>query len=157
MLISRSPDGELIAKAVRRLSFPAIRGSSGRQDMARTLRNSTAFRDAMRFIQEGGVVAITPDGPQGPPEQMPVGPVMMARVRGTPVFLFGLASRPALTLKSWDQTQVPLPFSRGCVVFDGPLLVTRDATVESMEATRAEWQARLNAAQARAEALLGAR
>ncbi len=157
VLISRSPDGELIAKAVRRLSFPAIRGSSGRQDMARAMRNSTAFRDAMRFIDTGGVVAVTPDGPQGPAEQMPIGPVMMARVRETPVFLFGLAAHPTLTLKSWDKTQVPLPFGRGCVVFEGPLQVTRDATAESMEATRADWEHRLSAAQARAEALVAAR
>jgi lysophospholipid acyltransferase (LPLAT)-like uncharacterized protein len=152
VLISRSPDGEFIAKTVQRLSFPAIRASAGR-----SMRNSAAFRDAMRFIDAGGVVAVTPDGPRGPAEEMPIGPVMMARVRGTPVFLCGLAATPSLTLKSWDKTKVPLPFARGCMVFEGPLQVTRDESAASMETIRADWQDRLNAAQARAEALVGAR
>jgi lysophospholipid acyltransferase (LPLAT)-like uncharacterized protein len=155
VLISKSPDGELIAKIVGRLSFPAIRGSST-TDRRAPRRSVQAFRDALRFLDAGGVVAITPDGPRGPPEEMPEGPVMLARARQTPVFLFGLAARPTLTLKSWDKTQIPLPFGRGCVVFEGPLSVPHDAAPEAIEAARLDWQARLSAAQARAEALLAA-
>jgi len=152
VLISNSPDGELIAKIVNRLSFPAIRGSTTMDNRANR-RSIGAFRDAVKFLDAGGVVAITPDGPRGPAEQMPHGPVMLARARQTPVFLFGLAAHPTLTLKSWDKTQIPLPFGRGCVVFEGPLTVPHDAEAE---ATRLDWQTRLVAAQARAEALLAA-
>jgi lysophospholipid acyltransferase (LPLAT)-like uncharacterized protein len=155
VLISNSPDGELIAKIVRRLSFPAIRGSSTMDNRA-DRRSVQAFIEAVRFIDAGGVVVITPDGPRGPAEEMPQGPVMLARARQTPVFLFGLAGRPALTLNSWDRTKIPLPFSRGCVVFDGPLSVSRNADPAAVEATRLDWQARLSAAQARAEAILAA-
>jgi lysophospholipid acyltransferase (LPLAT)-like uncharacterized protein len=155
VLISNSPDGELIAKIVRRLSFPAIRGSST-TDRRAPRRSVQAFRDALRFLDAGGVVAITPDGPRGPAEEMPEGPVMLARARQTPVFLFGLAARPALTLNSWDKTQIPLPFSRGCVVFEGPLTVAHDAEPALIDAVRLDWQARLSAAQARAEAILAA-
>jgi lysophospholipid acyltransferase (LPLAT)-like uncharacterized protein len=80
----------------------------------------------------------------------------MAQVRETPVYLFGLAARPALTLDSWDKTQIPLPFSRGCVVFEGPFTVSHDSEPAAIEAARLDWQARLSAAQARAEALLAA-
>ena len=155
VLISNSPDGELIAKIVERLSFPAIRGSSTTDNRANR-RSIGAFRDAVRFLDAGGVVAITPDGPRGPAERMPDGPVMLARARQTPVFLFGLAASPTLTLRSWDKTRIPLPFTRGCVVFEGPLTAPRGAEPESIEATRADRQARLNAAQARAEAILAA-
>lgn len=152
VLISNSPDGELIAKIVGRLSFPAIRGSTT-MDSRANRRSIGAFREAVRFIDAGGVVAITPDGPRGPAEQMPQGPVMLARARQTPVFLFGLAAHPTLTLNSWDKTQIPLPFGRGCVVFEGPLTAPHDAEPETI---RLDWQARLSAAQARAEALLAA-
>jgi lysophospholipid acyltransferase (LPLAT)-like uncharacterized protein len=155
VLISNSPDGELIAKIVGRLSFPAIRGSSTMDNRANR-RSIGAFRDAVKFLDAGGVVAVTPDGPRGPAEQMPAGPVMLARARQTPVFLFGLAARPTLTLRSWDKTRIPLPFSRGCVVFEGPLSVPHDADSDVVEAARLDWQARLNAAQARAEAILAA-
>ncbi|HEY2710621.1 MAG TPA: lysophospholipid acyltransferase family protein [Caulobacteraceae bacterium] len=155
VMISNSPDGELIAKIVARLGFPAIRGSTT-MDRRANRRSVGAFREALRFIEDGGVIAITPDGPRGPPERMPEGPVVLAKARGTPVFLCGLACRPVVTLKSWDKTKLPLPFGRGCVVFDGPLAILHGADPESVEATRLDWQARLNAAQARAEALLAA-
>jgi lysophospholipid acyltransferase (LPLAT)-like uncharacterized protein len=155
VLISNSPDGELIAKIVRRLGFPAIRGSTTLDDRANR-RSVGAFRDAVNFLDAGGVVAITPDGPRGPAEQMPVGPVMLARRRGTQVVLFGLAARPAVTLRSWDRAQIPLPFSRGCVVFEAPPAIGRESDAETIEATRLDWQARLCEAQARAEALLAA-
>ncbi|HEY1427724.1 MAG TPA: lysophospholipid acyltransferase family protein [Caulobacteraceae bacterium] len=153
VLISSSPDGEFIAKVVRRLGFPAIRGSSTTDDR-KERRSVQAFREAVTFIEEGGAMIVTPDGPRGPPEQVPQGPVMLARTRGTPVLLMGIAARPVLRLKSWDRTQIPLPFGKGCAVFDGPLVAPRKADAQAVRAMRADWQARLSAAQSRAEALL---
>lgn len=157
VLISPSPDGEFITKVVGRLSFPALRGTAALTDIRRMRKGAATFRSALRFLDDGGVIAITPDGPRGPPQEMPAGPVTLARMRGTPVFLVGLAAKPAIRLKSWDQACIPLPFGRGCVVFDGPLNVTRDADADAIDAVRADWQNRLNAAQARAETTIGAR
>jgi hypothetical protein len=156
VMISNSPDGEFIAKVVRRLGFPAIRGSTTTDDR-RERRGVQAFREAISFIDDGGAMIITPDGPRGPAEQVPQGAVMLARTRGTPVILMGIAARPVLKLKSWDRTQIPLPFARGCAVFDGPLAVSRRADAAAVQAMRADWQARLNAAQSRAELLLAGR
>jgi hypothetical protein len=153
VLISNSPDGEFIARVVRRLGFPAIRGSTTSDDR-KERRSVQAFREAISFIDDGGAMIVTPDGPRGPPEQMPQGTVMLARTRGTPVILMGIAARPALRLKSWDRTLIPLPFAKGCAVFDGPLEVSRRADASAVREMRAEWQARLCAAQSRAEALL---
>ena len=154
VLISLSPDGEFIAQAVERLGFPAIRGSAGRKGKAGTKGGATAFRTALRFLKEGGVIAITPDGPRGPNQTMAEGPITLARTAEVPVFLFGLAATPAIQLKSWDKGRIPMPFTRGCVVFDGPLHAPREADPERLEALRADWQARLIAAQTRAEATL---
>ena len=157
VLISLSADGEFVAQAVERLGFPAIRGSAGRKGKAGSKGGASAFRAALRFLAEGGAIAITPDGPRGPNQTMPDGPLILARTAQVPVFLFGLAATPALQLKSWDKGRIPLPFTRGCVVFDGPLHAPRDADVETLEALRADWQARLIAAQHRAEAILAGR
>jgi lysophospholipid acyltransferase (LPLAT)-like uncharacterized protein len=154
VLISLSPDGEFIAQAVERLGFPAIRGSAGRKGKDKAKGGASAFRAALRFLAEGGVIAITPDGPRGPNQTMPDGPITLARTAQVPVFLFGLAATPAIQLKSWDKGRIPLPFTRGCVVFDGPLQAPREADAETLEALRADWQARLIAAQQRAEAVL---
>jgi lysophospholipid acyltransferase (LPLAT)-like uncharacterized protein len=157
VIISLSPDGEFIARAMERLSFPAIRGSSARTGEAAAGQagakgGAGAMREALRFVRSGGVVAITPDGPRGPAQVMAAGAVTLAKLSGAPVFLFGLAARPAFRLKSWDKTLFPLPFGRGAVVFVGPLYAPRDAEDEAL---RLDWQARLIAADAQAARLLG--
>ncbi len=157
VIISLSADGEFIARAMERLSFPAIRGSSARASKAKSAEakddkgGAGALREALKFIRSGGVVAITPDGPRGPAQVMAAGPVTLAKLSGAPVFLFGLCARPAFRLKSWDKTLLPLPFGQGAVVFVGPLYAPRDADDEAL---RLDWQAKLIAADAQAADLL---
>lgn len=151
-LISLSADGEFIARAVARLGFPAIRGSSSKKSAPDKAKGgAAAFRDVLRWIRGGGAIAITPDGPRGPAETMAEGAVLLARASGAPVLLVGLACRPALRLGGWDNGVLPLPFGRGAMVWEGPI-VWRDG--DDPEAARADWAARLSAATARAEALL---
>jgi lysophospholipid acyltransferase (LPLAT)-like uncharacterized protein len=85
---------------------------------------------------------------------MQTGPVQLAKAAGRPVFMMGLAVRPALQLRSWDRGRLPAPFARAAVVFEGPLSLASDAGDAAIEAARADWQGRLRAAQARAEALV---
>jgi lysophospholipid acyltransferase (LPLAT)-like uncharacterized protein len=73
------------------------------------------------------------------------------------VFVMSLAATPAIKLKSWDEARIPLPFARGCVVLDGPLTLDQRADAVALEAARADWQDRMRAGQARAEALLAER
>ena len=155
VMISLSPDGQFIAMAMERMGLPAIRGSAIKvTNKAKPKGGSTAFRQSLAFIGEGGCVALTPDGPRGPNQVMRDGVVTLARMSGAPVFLFGLAASRAIGLKSWDRTRLPLPFTRGCVVFDGPLRIAADADDAQSEAVRLDWQNRLNAAQLRAEAIV---
>lgn len=154
VLISLSPDGEFIAKAAQRLGFPAIRGSTARRPGQQGKGGAAAFAQALDYIATGGGVIITPDGPRGPAEVMQAGSVVLAKRAGTRVFLAGIAARPALQLKSWDRAQIPLPFSRGCVVFEGPLHASTDTDRNEVEAVRADWEARLHALDARARAML---
>jgi lysophospholipid acyltransferase (LPLAT)-like uncharacterized protein len=154
-LISLSPDGAFIASAMARLGFPAIRGSSTKEtDKAKPKGGASAFREVMRWLATGGGVAITPDGPRGPAEQMAPGTVRIARRAQVPVFLLGLAARPALRLKSWDRTKLPGLFGRGCIVWDGPHVCPADATEEEMDRMSVEWAAAMTAACARADAVL---
>jgi lysophospholipid acyltransferase (LPLAT)-like uncharacterized protein len=154
-LISLSPDGAFIAGAMARLGFPAIRGSSTKAwDKAKPKGGAAAFREVLRWLAGGGGVAITPDGPRGPAEQMAEGAVLLAKHSGAPVLLLGLASRPAIRLESWDRTVIPLPFARAAMVWDGPVEVPAGVDRDGLEALRLELQRRLSAATARAEVLL---
>ncbi|MGI8841307.1 MAG: lysophospholipid acyltransferase family protein [Caulobacteraceae bacterium] len=157
VMISLSRDGEFIAMAAERLRIPTVRGSTGRGEGPLGKGGASAFRQALAFVKAGGVMILTPDGPRGPREVLPPGSAQLARAAGCPVFLMSLAARPALVLKSWDRTVIPLPFARGQVVLEGPLRVAPHADEAAVEAARADWQGRMRAGQARAEALLAGR
>jgi hypothetical protein len=149
-VISLSPDGEFIAKAMERIGFPAIRGSSRKEtDPTNDKRGAGATRDILRWLKAGNGVAITPDGPRGPVEDMKEGPPLLARLSKAPVLLVGLASKPCLRLGSWDQAMIPLPFTKGLIVWDGPLGA---GAGDDLEALRLDWTARLSAVTRRAEA-----
>jgi len=154
VMISLSRDGEFIALAAERLGVPTIRGSAGKNDGSLVKGGATAFRRAVDRARAGEVVLLTPDGPRGPREVMPMGPIRLAQATDCPVFLMGLAARPTLLLGGWDAGRVPLPFARAALVVAGPLGVPAHAEEAELQTLRGEWQARMRAAQARAEALL---
>ncbi|MEG1029096.1 MAG: DUF374 domain-containing protein, partial [Brevundimonas sp.] len=88
-LISLSADGEFIAKAVARLGFPAVRGSSANKDKVKQAKGGTqALRDGLKQLKVGGL-AVTPDGPRGPARQMAEGLPLMAKLSGAPVLFIG--------------------------------------------------------------------
>jgi lysophospholipid acyltransferase (LPLAT)-like uncharacterized protein len=154
-LISRSADGEFIALTVQKIGFPAIRGSSKKaSDPTKNKHGEQALRDMVKWVRAGNGVAITPDGPRGPAEVMQGGTPSLARMTGAPVIFVGLASRPSIRIGSWDRTLIPLPFSRGGMVWDGPYYATRD---DDLDALAVDWAAKLTAVTRRAEALVDAR
>lgn len=150
-LISLSADGEFIAKAVARQGFPAVRGSSANKDKADRAKGGTqALRDGLKQLRTGGL-AITPDGPRGPARQMAEGLPLMAKLSGAPALFIGLSCKPAIRLNSWDRAVLPLPFGRGAIVWD----IARYPEGADMAEVTAEWTRRLDAVEARADALTG--
>jgi lysophospholipid acyltransferase (LPLAT)-like uncharacterized protein len=154
-LISLSPDGQFIAGAVARLGFPAIRGSGAKGAGAgRAKGGAGAFRDVLRWVRGGGGVAVTPDGPRGPPEAMGQGVPLLAKASGAAVLLVGLACAPCLRLRSWDRAVLPLPFARGAIVWDRVEAPRDGAGAPQLEDVGALWAERLCAATREAEAMV---
>jgi len=154
ILISLSPDGEFISRAMDRHNMPPIRGSSAKKGKLKG--GAAAFREALDLLDSGGILVVTPDGPRGPARQMAAGTVRIAKRAGVPVFLLGLAARPVMQLNSWDKTKLPRLFGKGCIVWDGPHLCPADASDADVERLSVEWAAAMTAACARAEAALAA-
>jgi lysophospholipid acyltransferase (LPLAT)-like uncharacterized protein len=150
-LISLSPDGQFIAKAVALQGFPAVRGSSANKDKADRAKGGTqALRDGLKQLKVGAL-AITPDGPRGPARQMAEGLPLMARLSGAPVLFIGLSCSPAIRLGSWDRAILPLPFAKGAIVWD----LARYPEGADIGSVAAEWTERLTAVEARADAITG--
>jgi len=150
-LISLSPDGQFIAKAVARQGFPAVRGSSANKDKADRAKGGTqALRDGLKQLKIGAL-AITPDGPRGPARQMAEGLPLMAKLSGAPVLFIGMSCRPAIRLGSWDSAVLPLPFAKGAIVYD---IETFPHGGDLTEVATA-WTERLTAVETRADAITG--
>ena len=150
-LISLSADGEFIAKAVARLGFPAVRGSSANKDKVKQAKGGTqALRDGLKQLKVGAL-ALTPDGPRGPARQMAEGLPLMARISGAPVLFIGISCKPAIRLNSWDKAVLPLPFGKGAVVWDKAWYPEGAEVAE----VAAAWTERLTAVEARADVLTG--
>jgi lysophospholipid acyltransferase (LPLAT)-like uncharacterized protein len=110
ILISRSFDGELIARTVERLGFIAIRGSSSRDAMS-------GLRNLHRAYLAGHYCAITADGPRGPAMVAKPGVTQLAQLAGTTVGAFYVHPERAWQLRSWDRFLIPKPFSRVTVAW----------------------------------------
>ncbi|MBI4424143.1 MAG: lysophospholipid acyltransferase family protein [Elusimicrobia bacterium] len=117
VMVSRSRDGELIAKVMELSRIGAVRGSSSRG-------GAVAARELLELGREGRVLGITPDGPKGPAREVKPGVLYLARESGLPIIPISNATSRRLVLeRAWDKFHVPLPFSRACVIFGAPIRV----------------------------------
>ena len=145
-IVSLSRDGELQNRLLRSRGFKTIRGSSARRGIA-------ALLESVRRLKEGHVMAITPDGPKGPPMKAQPGTVHLAQRAGCPVLPVGVACKPCKRFPSWDSHMVPAPFARAVIAFGDALYVSADED-ESVAAGRIEDA--INKAEHRAEEILTA-
>jgi lysophospholipid acyltransferase (LPLAT)-like uncharacterized protein len=118
ILISRSFDGELIARTVELLGFVAVRGSSSRG-------GATALRGMAQAYAEGHRCAFTADGPKGPARIAKPGPVQLAELTAAPwIGAFHAQPKRAWLLRSWDSFMIPKPFTT--VTFGWPAYTAPD-------------------------------
>lgn len=148
VMISRHRDGENIARAVRHLDVATIRGSTARG-------GTTAIRTSLRLLNEGGYVAISPDGPRGPRMRVQPGIIALARLSGTPILPITYAVSWRKVARSWDRFVIALPFGRGVYQWGPPLYVARDADKAALEQARLTLEERLNALTAEADRMVG--
>ena len=143
-LVSRSRDGELLARLVRGTGLMIVRGSTSRGGLASVLKLLRVLR------KRQGAIAVAPDGPRGPVYKAQVGLAVLARLSGVPIVPITAAHENAWRLRSWDRLFIPKPFSRVSLAIGEPFHVSGDPADDAMEAQRLE--DRLNELVDRAEA-----
>ena len=131
-LMSRSRDGEILARFAQGFGFTVVRGSSSRGGVRALLTLARAVRD------EGADIVIVPDGPRGPRHVAQGGAVMLAKITGVPVIPVAFAASAKTILKSWDAFIIPRPFARAASLFGAPIVVPQDADADLLEAKRKE-------------------
>ena len=144
VLISRSREGDLIARYAAWFKVASVRGSSRNAKKAKRKGGVSAFRAMLREAGDGHLVCITPDGPRGPRMRAGSGAIKLARAAGVPCVPVTWSMSSARVMNSWDRAMIPLPFGRGVMAYGAPITVPRDADAQTIDALTAELEQQLN-------------
>jgi len=125
VIVSRSFDGEYIARTIEKLGFSTVRGSSTRGGAA-------ALLGLKSQLENGRPVVFTIDGPRGPKYVAKPGPVLLSRASAAPMAAFYVALSDAWVLDTWDALMIPKPFSKALVRFGAKVQVPADASDAEM-------------------------
>jgi lysophospholipid acyltransferase (LPLAT)-like uncharacterized protein len=144
IVVSQGREGRYVGDYASRLGYRLLSGSSSRG-------GPRALLGAVRSLEEGHPVAITPDGPKGPRRELKPGVVQAAQRTGALVVPLHAVAHPVWQVGSWDRMVIPKPRARvvvgygeGFRIEGGPAGVT--AGVErcrlAMEALESEMRSR---------------
>ncbi|HUP63158.1 MAG TPA: DUF374 domain-containing protein [Thermoanaerobaculia bacterium] len=86
IMISRSKDGEYIARVLHAYGAETPRGSTSRGAVG-------AMRELLRDARSGKNIAFTPDGPRGPARIVQAGVISGAQLTGLPVVTVAFAAK----------------------------------------------------------------
>lgn len=146
-IVSSSSDGELLAHALTKWNYKVARGSSHKG-------GKEALETLIEFAKADYSVAITPDGPTGPPKVMKAGAVITAKKARIPQVLLGVHIDRKFMLQSWDSFEIPKPFSKAVIYFSKPIFFDENLTYEETDIKIRETGNLLNKLQSKARELV---
>ena len=147
VITSENFDGEWIARIIERFGYGTARGSTSRGGLK-------ALLQLKRDMEAGKAAGLTLDGPRGPARVAQPGAIWLAKATGNPVLPFHAEASRHWTMRSWDQTQIPKPFSTVALAIGEPLSVPADASDARVEEERLRLEASLTSLEARALQML---
>ena len=113
-IASHHSDAEIMARILKRWGYSLIRGSTKKGGEAVVLKMAEVFKN-------GGIVAVTNDGPKGPPRIAKAGSTGLAiKYNVSMVMITGSATK-FWQINSWDRFMLPKPFGRIDIVVAPPL------------------------------------
>ena len=126
-MVSRSVDGEIIARGLARIGHVPVRGSSGtgRKGGARALQG------LIEHMQTGRPAIITVDGPRGPRGHVHKGiGVLACKAEAAVLVVVTIPTRRWILRRTWDRLQIPYPFSTIDAYFAEPMFQKSDEPLE---------------------------
>lgn len=114
IIISKSRDGEMAARAVGILGWRPVRGSSSKG-------GKEALEEIKSLATQKYKVGHIVDGPQGPFGTVKPGLIRIAQYAGLPIVPTITSGQNRWVFNSWDRFMVPKPFSRVIIRFGEPI------------------------------------
>ncbi|MCK9426130.1 MAG: lysophospholipid acyltransferase family protein [Ignavibacteriaceae bacterium] len=143
-IISKSKDGDLLAKILRRWNYKVVRGSS-------STGGNVALEIMIDHAKHECPISITPDGPRGPNFKMKAGAVITAKKSEVPLVLVGVGYKSKTRLHSWDNFEVPFPFSKVQLVYSEPIVIDKNLSYDETSKMILQCEKKLNELQKKAQ------
>jgi lysophospholipid acyltransferase (LPLAT)-like uncharacterized protein len=115
-IISLSSDGEIVDYISRKMGMTPVRGSSSRG-------GAKAKNDLVELVNSGKTAAITVDGPRGPRRKAKFGVASVSSSCEVAIVPSVTIADKKWVLKTWDQFQLPKPFSTINTYYGEPIAV----------------------------------
>ncbi len=129
IIVSQGREGQYIGDYASRLGYRILHGSSSRG-------GTRALLGAVRALEEGAAVAITPDGPKGPRRCIKPGVVQAAQRVGAAIIPLHAMAASQWRARSWDRLVVPRPGAKIVVGYGEPFTVGQGAEALAAGVTR---------------------
>jgi len=128
VLISRSRDGEIIARVVEKWGFKTIRGSKGKQGAVE------ASMKMIEALKAGENCAMMVDGPKGPARVVKDGVVKIAKMAQVPIIPIYWYSENFnfATFPSWDKLRMPILDTKLINIYGDPIYVDENSDTEEI-------------------------
>lgn len=145
VMVSRSWDGELIDRCLRRWNYDTTRGSS-------SSRGREALVELIDMIKEHDYCAgLAVDAPRGPSRTVKMGIVKIGIETGQPIVPLVSWNTRQIQFGSWDSMILPLPFSTIVMAFGKPTEIPQGLSDDKYEKIRQEIEAEMNRVSRQAE------
>lgn len=132
-MVSRSKDGELVARVGKRFGYDSVRGSSSKG-------GGEALLAMINYMNKGGApkfCGTAVDGPRGPARILKKGMLVLAKETGSYFIPAACSGTKVITFhKAWDKTIIPYPFSAVVMEFHDPFIIPKDISEEELENLR---------------------
>ena len=128
VLVSRFRDGDIADGLLKRFGFETVRGSTeeGREEKG----GRSALLKLMKLLKEGKNIAITVDGPKGPPFKAKDGVIFLAQKTGSVIIPACVKFEKFLRLNTWDRLVIPYPFTKAQLLVGKEIKVSPEDTLE---------------------------
>ncbi len=136
-VVSPSRDGQYLVDLLTKWKLSFIRGSSDKN-------RKELLAQIVHFAQFNSV-SLTPDGPRGPKFKLKPGSVVAAFRANVPIQFVKIKNTKKIKFqKSWDNFEIPLPFSTILINVSAPILVSAKANRDEINSVIQDIEQKMN-------------
>ncbi|SBV93908.1 conserved hypothetical protein [uncultured delta proteobacterium] len=125
-IVSRSTDGEYLARILQDQGVFTLRGSSSRGGLAALLRGTKIM------LENSMHACIGIDGPRGPRHEVKNGALFLAHRANAHIVPMRAICTRAKVFNSWDRFTLPYPFSHVTMIFGDPYQIEAEELTEEV-------------------------